>query len=55
MPGITGLWQVSGRNTLIYHHRIAINRWYVRHRSVRLDLWIICRTFRAVAGGRGAF
>ena len=55
MPGITGLWQVSGRNMLTYHRRIAINRWYVRHRSLRLDLWIICRTFRAVAGGRGAF
>ena len=55
LPGITGLWQVSGRNTLTYCRRIAINRWYVRHRSLRLDLWIICRTFRAVFGGRGAF
>ena len=54
-PGITGLWQVSGRNLLTYRRRIAINRYYVRHRSVKLDLWIIFRTVRAVAGGRGAF
>ena len=54
-PGITGLWQVSGRNLTTYHRRIAINRYYVRHRCWKLDLWIFCRTFVAVIGGRGAF
>ena len=54
-PGITGLWQVSGRNLLTYHRRIAINLYYVRHRSPKLDLWILYRTVRAVLGGRGAF
>jgi len=55
MPGITGLWQVSGRNTLTYRRRIVINNYYVRNRSLRLDLWIIWRTVWAVIGGRGAF
>ena len=54
-PGITGLWQVSGRNQLTYRRRIAINLYYVRHRSPKLDLWILLRTFDAVFGGRGAF
>ena len=54
-PGITGLWQVSGRNLLTYRRRIAINLYYVRHRSPKLDLWIMCRTVGAVLGGRGAF
>lgn len=54
-PGITGLWQVSGRNLLSYHRRVAINLYYVRHRSTKLDMWIIYRTVWAVIGGRGAF
>ena len=54
-PGITGLWQVSGRNLLTYNRRIAINLYYVRHRSLKLDLWIILRTVWAVVGGRGAY
>ena len=54
-PGITGLWQVSGRNLLTYRRRIAINLYYVRHRSLKLDLWIIYRTVWAVIGGRGAY
>ena len=54
-PGITGLWQVSGRNELSYHRRIAINLYYVRHQSWKLDLWIICKTFWAIIGGRGAY
>lgn len=54
-PGITGLWQVSGRNLLTYHRRVAINLYYVRHRSFKLDMWIIYRTVWAVLGGRGAF
>ena len=54
-PGITGLWQVSGRNLIEYRRRIAINRYYVAHRSFKLDLWIMYRTVWAVIGGRGAF
>ena len=54
-PGITGLWQVSGRNLLTYRRRNAINVYYVRHRSWKLDLLILLRTFGAVIGGRGAY
>jgi lipopolysaccharide/colanic/teichoic acid biosynthesis glycosyltransferase len=54
-PGLTGLWQVSGRNLTTYHRRIAINIYYVKHKNWKLDLWIIYKTFRAVFGGKGAF
>ncbi len=54
-PGITGLWQVSGRNLTTYHRRIAINIYYVRHKSWKLDLWILYKTLGAVISGRGAF
>ena len=54
-PGITGLWQVSGRNLTTYRRRIAINLHYVRHKSAELDLWILWRTVWAVIGGKGAF
>ncbi len=54
-PGITGLWQVSGRNLLSYHRRIAINIYYVKHRSFKLDLWILWKTIGAVISGRGAY
>ena len=54
-PGITGLWQVSGRNTISYPRRIAINIYYVKNKSFRLDLWILYKTFWAVIGGKGAY
>lgn len=54
-PGITGIWQVSGRNLISYHRRIAMNIWYVKHRSLYLDIWVICKTFWAVIGGKGAY
>lgn len=54
-PGITGLWQVSGRNLVSYHRRIAMNIYYIKHRSVLLDMWIIYKTLWAVIGGKGAF
>lgn len=54
-PGITGLWQVSGRNLTTYHRRIALNVYYVKHRTWRLDLWILYKTVWTVIGGHGAF
>lgn len=47
-PGITGLWQVSGRNTLTYSRRIALDRYYVRRWSLLLDAWIALKTVKAV-------
>src|SRR5262249_27690891 len=53
-PGITGLVQVSGRNALSWNDRLALDVWYVDHRSAMLDLSIVCRTVRAVLTGVGA-
>ena len=44
-PGLTGLWQVSGRNNLSYSKRVNLDLTYVRDRSFILDLIIILRTF----------
>jgi exopolysaccharide production protein ExoY len=53
-PGMTGLWQVSGRNELSYSERVALDRTYVETRSVGMDLQILARTALVVATGRGA-
>ncbi len=53
-PGITGLWQVSGRNDLPYHERVALDVHYARHKSLRLDVVILARTAGCVLTGRGA-
>ncbi|MEM6331584.1 MAG: sugar transferase [Planctomycetota bacterium] len=53
-PGITGLWQVSGRHNLPFRRRVALDAAYVRDWSLRLDLLILARTARAVATARGA-
>lgn len=53
-PGITGLWQVSGRSGVGYRRRVAMDTLYAKHRSVGLDLWIIVRTVPAVLLKQGA-
>lgn len=47
-PGITGLWQVSGRNDIPYHRRVQIDVYYVSFRNFWLDLWIIVKTIGVV-------
>jgi Undecaprenyl-phosphate galactose phosphotransferase WbaP len=56
-PGLTGLWQVSGRNNLSYDERVALDLRYARHRSVWLDLSIIARTIGVILDprDRGAY
>ena len=54
-PGLSGLWQVSGRNDTTYAERVALDCYYVRNWSVWLDLVIIARTVRVVVAGRGAY
>lgn len=54
-PGLTGLWQVSGRNELAYGQRIALDKKYVRSRTWRMELGILWRTVWAVWSGRGAY
>jgi exopolysaccharide production protein ExoY len=47
-PGITGMWQVSGRSMLRYRRRVALDRIYVRHWSIWLDIALLVRTVPAV-------
>jgi lipopolysaccharide/colanic/teichoic acid biosynthesis glycosyltransferase len=54
-PGLTGLWQVSGRSDLSWDASVALDLHYVDFRSVLLDVRIIARTFGAVVTGRGAY
>lgn len=53
-PGMTGLWQVSGRNSTTYDRRVELDRHYVEQRSARLDLSILLKTARVVVTGHGA-
>jgi Undecaprenyl-phosphate galactose phosphotransferase WbaP len=54
-PGITGLWQVSGRNLINFEGRLKLGAWYVKNWSLWLDLIIILKTFRVVVKGEGAY
>ena len=53
-PGITGLWQISGRNDVGYRRRVAMDVIYARRRSLGLYLWILLATAPAVLLRRGA-
>jgi lipopolysaccharide/colanic/teichoic acid biosynthesis glycosyltransferase len=53
--GLTGLWQISGRQETSFEDRIRLDVWYVQHWSFWLDLKIIARTIGEVLRGRGAY
>jgi len=54
-PGLTGLWQVSGRNDVPYPRRVAMDVWLVRNRTVRVYLTILARTIPAVLSRKGVY
>ena len=54
-PGITGMWQASGRSDTTYEERVAMDTWYVRNWSVWIDLVYLFKTFKAVFVGKGAY
>ena len=54
-PGITGLWQVTGRNNTDYRRRVVLDTYYVRNQNLLLDLYILCKTTGVVLGGKGAY
>ncbi|MCC6420280.1 MAG: undecaprenyl-phosphate galactose phosphotransferase WbaP [Gemmataceae bacterium] len=54
-PGITGMWQISGRNNTTYDERVGLDEYYVNNWSVWLDLFILSQTARAVLYGTGAY
>ena len=53
-PGITGLWQVSGRSNIDYEERVALDVFYVNNWSIWMDFYIFIATFNAVLFRRGA-
>ncbi len=54
-PGLTGLWQTSGRNDTTYSQRVAYDHYYVNHWSLGLDMWIMAKTIPVAIIGRGAY
>lgn len=54
-PGLTGIWQVSGRNDMAYAMRIQLDELYVDTQSLKLDLMLIAKTIPAMLFSRGAY
>lgn len=54
-PGITGMWQVSGRSDIDYVERVSLDSWYVRNWSVWIDILLLWRTFDVVIRRKGAY
>jgi lipopolysaccharide/colanic/teichoic acid biosynthesis glycosyltransferase len=55
IPGVTGLWQVSGRSMLTWEESVRLDLRYVENWSMALDLKILFRTAYAVLGKQGAY
>ncbi len=53
-PGITGLWQVSGRNALSFSERVDLDSWYIQNWSLWLDFVIFLKTFQVLLSRKGA-
>lgn len=54
-PGLTGLWQVSGRNNIDYSTRVQMDSWYVKNWSLWLDITLMLRTIPALVRRKGAY
>jgi Undecaprenyl-phosphate galactose phosphotransferase WbaP len=54
-PGLTGLWQVSGRSSTSYRYRVNLDTYYVRNWSVWMDIYILAKTPLSVLSRKGAF
>ena len=57
LPGLSGLWQTSGRSQRTYPHRVRLDRLYARSRTLSVDLWLVARTVGVVLWpwGNGAY
>lgn len=55
MPGLTCLWQVSGRSEIGFRDWVRMDLWYLRHQSLRVDLRLLVKTPWSVLTGRGAY
>lgn len=54
-PGITGLWQISGRSDLTYEERVRLDMYYIRNWNIWFDFQLLWQTIPAVIKGRGAY
>lgn len=54
-PGITGMWQVSGRSDIDYAERVLLDSWYTRNWSIWLDITLLYKTFKVVLLRKGAY
>ena len=54
-PGLSGMWQISGRSDTGYEERITLDSYYIQNWSIWLDIWIIIRTIYVVLNGKGAY
>lgn len=54
-PGMTGLWQISGRSNVTYSRRVSLDMLYIRNQNLRVDLWIIWKTLFVVLSRFGAY
>jgi|LDZU01.1.fsa_nt_gi Undecaprenyl-phosphate galactose phosphotransferase WbaP len=55
LPGVTGLWQVSGRSDTSYANRVSLDEYYIRHWSIYMDIYILIRTIWIVIRCSGAY
>lgn len=54
-PGLSGMWQISGRSDTGYEERVTLDSYYIQNWSVWLDIWIIIKTIHVVLRGKGAY
>lgn len=54
-PGLSGMWQISGRSDTGYEERINLDTYYIQNWSVWLDIWILIKTVWVVINGKGAY
>ncbi len=54
-PGITGLWQISGRSDVGYQQRVLLDAWYVSNQSLKLDIFILIKTISVLITLKGAY
>jgi len=54
-PGLTGIWQTSGRSLLTFEERLELEESYIDQQSLALDIRIICKTIPAIFSAKGAF
>ena len=55
LPGLSGMWQISGRSDTGYEERISFDSYYIQNWSIWLDIWILLKTIWVVISGKGAY